>query len=208
MEEWILSLFQKHANHAHWLLFVSALLAGCNIPISIDLLVIVAAILSLHFIPDNTLLIILFLFSGCLLAAWISYGIGRFLGNKCQHTPLLRTMFSPHKQAKIQKFYQKRGAWAFFLGRFIPFGIRNCLFLTAGMCKLSFTRFIILDFFACLLWLSTSFFCFYKVGENFPTLWNSMQKINLSIFLFFLLAVIGVICYKKRKIFSRPKDNS
>ena len=52
-------------------------------------------------------------------------------------------MVSPERVAKVASFYQKYGVWTLVVGRFIPFGVRNALFLTAGIGKMSPVRFAI-----------------------------------------------------------------
>ena len=50
MEKW-LEFTHAHAPHAHWIIFFAALLAGMNIPISIDLLMIISASLAAAVVP-------------------------------------------------------------------------------------------------------------------------------------------------------------
>ena len=117
MLEWI----HSHAEYAHWILFGGALLAGMNIPISIDLLMILAATLAATIIPANILKLFLALFFGCLFSAWIAYWIGRKLGPRLHKLPLFSKMLSEKRMKKIKLFYDNRGPMAYILGRFIPF---------------------------------------------------------------------------------------
>ena len=190
-------ILSKHASHAHWFIFVGALLAGCNIPVSIDLLVITAAILAAHFVPENLWILYLSLLLGCLFSAWISYFLGKVLGTKLKTWKLFQPLLSEKKVASVQDFYKKHGIWAFVIGRFIPFGIRNALFMTSGISKMPFLRFITLDFMACFIWVSLSFTIFFHLGQNFDSLWTYMKKINSYIFIIFSIAVIATFWYKR-----------
>ena len=99
----------------------------------------------------------------------------------------------------MQKFYKKHGMFTFLIGRFIPFGVRNCLFMTSGLSKMPFLRFAFLDSIACFLWVTLSFTLFFHLGQNFDKLWGYVQSFNLFIFLTFTVAVIAVIWYKYAK---------
>jgi membrane protein DedA with SNARE-associated domain len=188
-----------HASHAHWFILLGLLLAGCNIPISIDLLLILAAFFSAQFVPENTYLLYSFVLIGCTLGAWISYTFGRTLGGKLAKKKLFRTLLSESRVAKLKMFYQKHGIWTFIIGRFIPFGVRNCIFMTSGLSKISFLRFALQEFLACFIWVTAYFILFYHVGQNFEAIWNSVKTFNLFLFLTFAIAGIGIIWYKRTK---------
>jgi membrane-associated protein len=197
--EGLVEFLSAHATHAHWFILLGLLLAGCNIPISIDVLVIIAAILSTHFVPEHTYILYFTLLGGCWLSAWIAYFLGRTIGPKLKNQKAFQFILSDKKITSMGLFYKKYGAWAFLIGRFIPFGVRNCLFMTTGLTKMSFLRFILLDLGACFLWVTSFFYLFLTLGENFETLRNQAKVINVSIFIVFALAVIGLIWYKRAK---------
>jgi membrane protein DedA with SNARE-associated domain len=195
----LISFLSEHAAHSHWFILAGLLLAGCNLPISIDVLLILAAIFSAKFVPENTYLLYSFLLGGCTVAAWISYALGRTLGVKISKWPLFRSLLSEKKIEKIRIFYQKHGAWAFIIGRFIPFGVRNCIFMSSGLSKMPFVRFALQDFIACFIWVTLYFTLFYHVGQNFEVIWHYVKTLNLFLFLTFALAVIAVVWYKQVK---------
>ncbi len=57
-----------------------------------------------------------------------------------QHKKLAR--FYPMKKInKIESYYISHGAKTLFFGRFIPFGVRNIIFLTAGLAEMKFFKF-------------------------------------------------------------------
>jgi len=182
----------NHAEHAHWFIFLGALLAGCNLPISIDILLIMAALISAQFVPENLWILYSSLLVGCSISAWISYSLGRLLGNKLRKKPSLEKRIS-----SMQAFYQKYGIWAFILGRFIPFGARNALFMTTGMSRIPFLRFAFFDSIACFIWVSLFFTLFFHLGQNFEKLWFYAKTFNTYIFIGFSIAVIALFWYKR-----------
>ncbi|MBM3207363.1 MAG: DedA family protein [Chlamydiae bacterium] len=207
--EKIIDLISSNAQHAHWFIFFGLLLAGCNIPISIDVVMILTAVLAASFVPENTLILFLSLLLGCLFSAWIAYFIGRHLGEKLSKTKLFSKVLSPQKLEKINKFYSKYGIWTFIVGRFIPFGVRNCIFMTSGMSKVPFRKFMCRDAVGCTVWASTCFTIFYFLGQNFETILSKMKAFNLIIFVAFSVTVITLICYKlrKNKYTKKPTEN-
>lgn len=208
----LIEFLSNHAAHAHWFILIGLLLAGCNFPISIDALVILGAIIASKFIPENTFLLYFCLLGGSLLSAWISYALGRTVGLKLAKWKLFEPFLSEQKLDKIRSFYKKYGVLTFIIGRFIPFGVRNCLFLSSGLSKTPFLRFALQDFLACFIWVTTSFTLFYHIGQNFETIWQYVKTFNALIFLIFAVAVISVIWYKRTKSLQarqmdEPQDN-
>lgn len=201
--EFLKNLITQHAALAHWYIFVAIILAGFNVPISIDILVLLAALLAATLIPENTGWLFGSILIGAYLSAMCAYWVGRLLGKTLSRSPLFCKFMPPSRLLAIKKFYGKYGMWTLVLGRFIPFGVRNCIFMSSGMSKVPFGRFILIDALACSLWCTSYFYLFFTLGKNYETLWNSLKTFNLCIFSVFGVAVIGFIWYKfkkKRKI--------
>lgn len=190
---------QCHAEHAHFFIFIGTLLAGLNIPIPIDLLMITSAILAAMVIPSHLYHLFFAMLLGCIFSAWISYWLGRKLGPKITKWPLFASLFSEKRMASIQQFYARRGPYALILGRFIPFGVRNGLFMSSGMGQMPFRRFLLWDGIACTLWSSICFSLYYTLGKNIELLYTQVKMINLILFIAFSVTGIGLIWYKKKK---------
>lgn len=195
----IIETIQEHAHHAHWFAFGGALLAGLNVPISIDFLMIASAILAASVIPQHTLHLFLGIWLGCLFSAWLSYWLGRKAGTTLAKLPLFRKLLAPEKLKRMKNFYERFGIWTFIVGRFIPFGVRNCLFMSSGMSKLSFSHFALRDALACTIWAGSCFTIFYMLGKNIDLLYTRVKLVNAAIFGVFIVTVIAFIWYKKRK---------
>lgn len=197
--ESLIEVISHHAPYAHWTIFGLILLAGFNVPISADLMVILSAVLAATIVPDHTIHLFLAVYIGCYLSAMIAYWVGRLVGPRLCELPLFSKLLTPSRLNKIKSFYDKHGLLTLLVGRFIPFGVRNCLFFTSGITRMPFTRFILYDFFACTLWACTAFWLFYFIGQNIQTLWHYVKTFNLIIFSAFGVTVIGTIWYKMRK---------
>lgn len=189
-------LANKHWSH--WLIFGSVLLAGLNIPISIDVMMIITALLAAHIVPENLTALFCAMLIGCLLSAWIAYWLGRLAGPKITQLPLVRTALSEKRIAKTKQFYDRYGLWTFMVGRFIPLGVRNCIFMSSGLSRMPFLKFILFDFLACTVWAGTTFYLFYIASSHYSTLISSLKWVNIAIGTL-AVAVIGCLWYKKKK---------
>lgn len=192
--EWISS----HAQQAHWFIFGALLLAGFNIPISADLLIIVAAFLAATVIPEHVLHLFLAVFVGCYFSAWGAYWVGRLVGGKLLQYRWFAKLIPESRLEKIHHFYEKYGFLTLLIGRFIPLGVRNCIFMSSGMSRMHFGKFAFWDMIACLTWTTCSFYAFYALGQNYQVLWNYVKTFNILIFAAFSVTLIAVFWYKRR----------
>lgn len=207
--DFFIQFFTTHAPHAHWIIFSLLLLAGMNIPISEDLLVITCAILASTVIPENLVKLFTFLVVGCYLADMICYWIGRLFGKHLWKLKWFNRTVPPKRLLQAQEFYRKHGFYTLIIGRFIPFGVRNALFLTAGLGKMSFPRFLASDAIACLLSNTTLFTITYTLGKNYIQIFSYLKTFKIAIFsVFVVTAIFLILFYKKRKGLSNIKKTT
>jgi membrane protein DedA with SNARE-associated domain len=197
--ETLISIITEHAHHAHWFVFGAIILAGLNIPISIDLLILLSAFLAAAIIPEHTLYLFLSCMLGCWLSGSLAYWVGRLLGPQLCKMPLISRLINMQRIERMKQFYKKYGMRTLILGRFIPFGVRNCIFMSSGMSKMHFGKFILIDALACSLWCSLAFSIFYFLGHNYQLIWHYLKTFNLLVFGAFSVTVIIFIWYKSRK---------
>lgn len=197
--EKLIELITQHAHNAHWYIFIGLVLAGFNMPFSADVMILLAAVIAATLVPENTWLLFCSVLFGCYFSAMCAYWLGRLLGTQLPRIRLFSKLLSEKRLNGIKQFYEKYGIWTLIFGRFIPFGVRNCIFMSSGMSKLHFGRFILFDSLACLIWCSSIFYLFYTLGQNFQAVWEALKTFNLFIFGAFAVAVIGIIWYKWSK---------
>lgn len=193
MEELLLQI-QALAADNPWIIFPIMLLGGLNIPVSEDGMLFVAGVIAAQS-PEKMWSLFLAVYLGAYGADLICYSLGRFLGPKFFKIKLFANMVPQERLDKISGFYAKYGIWTLIIGRFIPFGVRNGLFLTAGLSKMNALKFALSDLVAATISCSVYFTLFYKYGES---VMESIKRFNLVIF---ALAVIFAlyIFIKKRK---------
>ena len=193
----IINFIIQNRTCAPWISFILILLAGCNIPISIDVVVVIAAFLAAITIPELTIHLFISILLGTYFSGWICYWIGRIIGIKLLKIHYFAKLFPQKRLNQMGAFYEKYGLVSLMIGRFIPFGFRNCLFMTTGMSKASFPKFIWQDALACTLWVTLCFFSFYSLGHSYEMVLKKVKMVNLFIFSGFSVTLIALICYKK-----------
>lgn len=201
------SFICEQAPNAHWGLFLLLMLAGFNVPISEDLILLTGGAIASTCISDHTMRMYLWLFFGSWLSAWIAFWIGRLLGPKIYNVPWFSRVITPKRIHRLHGYYEKFGIFTFIIGRFFPGGVRNALFMTSGLGGMRFLTFILRDGFACLISSSVIFTLGYKFGENHALIFHYFKRyeIALSILVLCLLAALLIFLWKKGFLFSHPK---
>ena len=164
--EFLLTYICEHAHHAHWIIFVLLLLAGLNIPISEDLMLLTGGAIASTCIPDHTFRLYFWIFLGCYLSAWEGYWIGRLLGPRLYIIRPFKYIVTHKRLETLRTYYAKYGVFTFIVGRFIPGGIRNALFMSSGLMKMPFNLFVMRDGIACLISTSIIFTIGFHFGEH------------------------------------------
>lgn len=191
----IMQMIQNNVAMAPYITFGLLLLAGFNVPVSEDALLFINAILAAKN-PDQKYLLFAGVFAGAYISDLICYWLGRTLGPGLWKIRFFAKMVDPEQVNKLSGFYNKYGMLTLIIGRFIPFGVRNGLFLTAGLSKMDFKKFALADLIAATITCSLFFTLYFHFGSSVI---EFVKKFNIVIF---SVAAIGAIVYfvvKKRK---------
>ena len=190
------------APHAHFIAFGLLLLSGMNMPVSEDLVFLISGSMAATVIPDNRIIIFLCCLSGAFLSDSISYSIGLVGGRKLLEVSLIRRIFKPEKIMKVENYFKKYGGKTLFFGRFIPFGMRNVLFMTSGFVHMHYARFFFTDLLAVSITSSILFTLGYKLGENYSSVLPYLGRYKIiifSLFIFIIMSAILIHEFNKRK---------
>ncbi len=205
----LIAFIYANLDSAHLIIFSALILAGFNLPVSEDLMLITSGVLASTLIPEHTMQLFLWTFAGCYLSDWISYALGRFLGPKLFRLRWFSRALKPKKMKKIESFYEKYGFWTLMVGRFIPFGVRNLLFITAGMGRMNFLKFILSDGIACLTSNATLFYLAYSFGKNYELLFERLQMFNIAFFItifLFIGVMVGLYIRSRRNSMYKKQE--
>jgi membrane-associated protein len=194
MMEQALAYIQSNVELAPYLVCGLLLLAGLNIPISEDAMIFVSAMLS-AVQPEHTIKLFTGLFVGAYVSDVMCFYLGYLLGDKLWNIKWFAGMVKKENVSKLNSFYEKYGVYTLILGRFIPFGVRNGLFLTAGVGKMKPSRFILSDLVACSISVTIYFILYFKYGQSVV---QTIKQSNYYIFAFALLLVLFLVIKKQR----------
>lgn len=180
---------------APFIIFGMLLLAGFNIPVSEDGMLFISALLASKN-PDQLVPLFVGVYLGAYFSDIICYSLGRFLGPKLFEIKMFKNMVPQERIDRIHSFYEKYGIVTLIFGRFIPFGVRNGLFLTAGLGKMDFLKFALSDLLAATISCSIYFTLYYKYGS---TVVEFIKDANIIIF-GVAIAVVLILWLRKKKL--------
>lgn len=199
MIEWIKSFIQSHPDYAPLAIMLSIAIAGFNIPISADMMILVAATIAATILKGSFFKFYIAILAGTIVASYITYAQGRFIGTKLLKYSFMQKLFPQSRLEKIS-FYFTRYSWlTLIIGRFIPFGFRNCLFLTAGLSKMPFRSFALKDGVAATIWSISIYTGLYKLISMVDDVASVIKRFNLVIFIILGLSIIATVWYKQIK---------
>lgn len=186
------------ANIAYWPLcaFVVLCLAGFNIPFSEDA-VIILSVGVCHEKPELLVPTIICMYLGIIVGDSISYWIGFLFSKGLIKIKKLKQVFESGKAEIIQRRLERRGFFTFITTRFVPFGVRNVLFLSAGFIRLNFLKFMLFDYIAAAISSQTLFWLVYVVGDDESSLFFKILGICL---------LVVVICFAIHNIIQIRRD--
>lgn len=204
------------APYTPFIAFGLLMLAGCNLPVSEEVVVIVSSSIASTIVPELTVQI----FIGCWLGVYFSdimvYFIARYLGRRIIRTKLGSKFLPMHRIDKVSGYLKKYGILTLLFGRLVPFGFRNLLFSTAGLAKMNVVKFLVTDVIPLSITTSVYFYFGHLLGENYHALYPVLDRVKYVIFALFLLVVIFLlykaICAqrtgkKERRIYSKPYNS-
>ena len=193
--EQITEFIMQYGATAPWVIFGLLLLAGFNIPVSEDGMIFVSAIMAAQ-LPDIWWHFFLAVYLGAFFSDIICFSLGRYLGPQMLKIKWFAGMMSPERMKKIQGFYEKYGIFTLVFGRFIPFGVRNALFLTAGFGKMNFAKFLFSDGIACTISTTAFFYLYYHFGK---AVMDDIALFGQIVAGVAVVAVIVIIISKRKK---------
>jgi membrane protein DedA with SNARE-associated domain len=185
------------------------LLASLSIPLSEDLIIITGALLCRG---DPSMLIPTFaaLYCGVIMSDYIPYTMGKYIRKGTLKSNFFTRLFSQRRLDKMHHYLEKFGIFTFIVCRFIPFGVRNTLFMSSGFFGLRLRRFAVFDLTAATINVSTLFFLVYHFGEAIEKPFQVVGKILfvlvLSAFIFIAVRIIRRMIFKRKNARNKQVD--
>jgi membrane-associated protein len=184
-----------HAPEAHYYFFGLLLLAGVNIPVSEDLILMAGGIIVAICIPEHYYLMLGWLYAGCLFSAYEAYWLGHTFGRQLYTLPGFRHIITPTRMQNVHRFIERFGVLTFMVGRFIPGGVRNAIFISSGLGRMPFWVFACRDGFAAIFSTWTFYQLGHLFGDNYPILFDYVTTYHhIVLLLVGLLVGSGLAC--------------
>lgn len=173
-------------------LWLSIFVAAFGVPLPGFLLLLAAGALSA--LGDfNLPLLLPIAFSAAVAGDSLGYGVGRRLGDwylSRSHQEPVNSLLKKIEEARA--YFNRRGAWAIFLSRFLFLPLGGPMNLLAGASNYPYRRFLLYDFSGQLLGALIPLLSGYFFGEGWEKLGKLFDEVSL-IALAFLVAIILIL---------------
>ena len=185
----IFSLLRDYIDFFPLLAFVGLLLAGLNLPVSEDLIIITGAILC-HEKHSLIITSLIAIFAGVIITDFFVFWVGTRVRKGAAKSKFFTRLVPEKALDKMHYYLDKYGIFTFIVCRFIPFGVRNTLFFTSGIFKLRLRVFVLYDIIAALISVNTLFFLTFHFGEVVE---KPIKIAGIVLFVVVVSAVISLI---------------
>ncbi len=140
---------------------------------------------------------------GDLVGSTIGYSIGYFLEENLLLNLIKKygkfILVTEHDYQKITGWIKKHGAPVVFIGKMTP-GIKSFVSIAAGITEVKFTKFIISNFLAGIIYVSLVSCIGFYLGSKWNTLGAYFRQFEVVIVILVILGGLGYINYKLKII--------
>jgi membrane protein DedA with SNARE-associated domain len=157
--------------------FLVLLATGLGLPIPEELPIVIAAMMSRWEVMHwwGALLSCL---GGVLAGDMLLYAMGRQFGRRILEWPAARRILTPKREARVMEAYHRHGLKFVILARLVM-GLRAAAFLTAGLVRVPFLRFLLVDVAAVLVSVTLAFGLAYAVADSVAVALARGQELQL-----------------------------
>lgn len=189
----ILAFITETIQYAPFAIAFVLTVNSIGLPISEDVLVITAGVLAAKF---SGMFVPLYL--GCFIGAYLgdtsAYWIWRLLGHVLLQRPFWKKRIKQTDITRFNGYFEERGPAVLIIGRFIPFGVRVLICLTAGISKYSYGKFAFFNLIAAFLSTGTIFVLAFFFGESIQ---HNLGRAKILLFVAVVFFFGIFLLYKK-----------
>ena len=192
----MLDILLSHGSYLGIVVFL--ILTGCGLPVPEEVPIIVAGLLSAQevLVPQLALLACLV---GAIAGDCMMYSIGYHFGhNLLKDHPKLAHFIRADREAKFEEMIQRHGLKVLFVARFMV-GVRSPVYLAAGILRVPFRRFLLMDLFCATAVVGTFFGLTYFFGEQVAALFRGVE-IGLTVTVLLVIAVVVAVFLWRRRV--------
>ena len=197
----LLDYLTAYGSYAYVFMFVILLACGFGLPIPEDIILITGGILSARGVCD-VYITFLVTFLGVMIGDGTVFSIGKMFGPKLKPTRFYKAILPPHREETVRGWFQKHGEKVIFFARFAP-GLRTPLFMTAGMYRVPYWKFLAFDGFAALISVPFWIWLGFVFGSNLELLGKKIHEAQFGLYgvlALILVGMIGLFFLKKKRI--------
>ncbi len=188
-------------NLPHYLsIVVILILTGCGLPLPEEFPIIAAGVASSGALPSlDPWLAYASCLVGALLGDSVLYAIGYYFGHSLMKAhPRLAHLLHAEREAKMTELINRHGLKVLFVARFMV-GIRAPVYLTIGILRTSYRKFLLFDAFCATAVVSLCFGLSYLFGESVKAWIRDSEKVFTAIVVGVVLACLLIYWIRRRR---------
>ena len=181
-------------------IFLVLFVAGLGVPIPEEAPILAAGILASQEVIRWWLALIV-CFGGVLSGDIVLYWVGHHWGEHIMDWRFTRFVLTPEREKLVVEAYHRHGVKIVFTARFVA-GFRAAAFLTAGIVRIPFWKFLLVDGIAALVGVPLGFGVAYLFTDQLPAILKGVhrfEKILALAGMTLLAAIIGYAAYRKSR---------
>jgi membrane protein DedA with SNARE-associated domain len=174
-------------------IFLVLFVAGLGAPIPEEAPILAAGILSSQQVI-RWWLALLVCFAGVLSGDVVLYWIGHHWGEHILDWRLTRFVLTPAREKALIEKYHRHGIKIVFAARFVA-GFRAAAFLTAGIVRIPFWKFLLVDGVAALVGVPLGFGVAYLFTDQLPAILHGVHRAERLLMLAAMVVLAAAIAY-------------
>lgn len=198
--EFLNLLVHIFSEYGYIAVFLVLILCGFGLPVPEDISLVSGGVIAGLGKADPHFMFLVGM-AGVLIGDASVFLLGRIYGIRVLQIPMISRIVTPERFAKVQDKIGKYGNWVTFMARFMP-GLRMPIYLTAGTSdRISFYRFVALDFMAAIISVPVWVYLGYFGAHNFDTLLTWVHQGQLTVFALLGAAIVffGITYWIRKK---------
>ncbi|MFY1026387.1 DedA family protein [Actinobacillus seminis] len=189
-------------DYGYFAVFFVLVICGFGVPIPEDITLVSGGVISgLGYANPHTMLIVSMF--GVLIGDSTMYWLGRIYGTKILRFRPIRKMLTLKRLKSVREKFDKYGNRVLFSARFLP-GLRAPIYMISGITRrVSFTRFILIDFIATIISVPIWVYLGYFGASNLDWLHEQIKRGQTVIYVF--VALLALFLFWKWKQSKKTK---
>jgi membrane protein DedA with SNARE-associated domain len=189
-------------------IFTVLFLGGLGVPIPEELPVLAAGALAHEGYMRWWIALPVCLF-GVLAGDSVLYWVGHHWGERILEWPLVRRVLTKPREHTLLEAYRRHAAKTVFTARHVM-GLRAAAFLTAGIARVPFWKFVLVDGAAALIGVPTGFALAYFFTDQLEAILTDVRRVERWLTLLALVALatwIAVVAWRRSRAVAQDVDD-